>query len=322
MGRLNRDAIGWSRRPLHRCNIRGRWLAKKRWNYWAVTTENHLFSATVADLDYVGLVFIYFADFDRGELIEKKLLTPLGRGCRMPETVDQSLRFDHREISTGFEHKEGKVRLTVEAADLGGKHLSAEFDIKYPNHHETLNLVVPWSNHRFQFTSKHNTLPARGSVRLGSRETPFDGLQSFACLDYGRGVWPRRCAWNWGSASGTRDGRTIGLNLGGKWTDGTGMTENALCIDGRLSKVSEDLVWEYDPSDFMKPWRVQARQTGQVNLTFTPILERADKSELGLIRSEGHQLFGSYNGIVTTSDGEHIAIGDLIGWAEEHIARW
>ncbi|MBE2198896.1 MAG: hypothetical protein IAE79_09825 [Anaerolinea sp.] len=29
-GRLNPAAVGWSRAPLHRCNLHGRWPGKKR----------------------------------------------------------------------------------------------------------------------------------------------------------------------------------------------------------------------------------------------------------------------------------------------------
>ena len=55
-GRLNPAAVGWSRTPLHRCNLNGRWPRKKRWNYWAITTDTHLFSVTVTNLDYAGLL--------------------------------------------------------------------------------------------------------------------------------------------------------------------------------------------------------------------------------------------------------------------------
>ena len=64
--------------------------------------------------------------------------------------------------------------------------------------------------------------------------------ESWAVLDHGRGRWPYRMTWNWGAASGVVDGRTIGLQIGGTWTDGTGSTENAVVVDGRLAKVSEE----------------------------------------------------------------------------------
>jgi hypothetical protein len=33
-------------------------------------------------------------------------------------------------------------------------------------------------------------------------------------------------------------------------------------------------------------------------------------------------MFGRYNGWVVTDEGEKIEITDLVGWAEEHNARW
>ncbi len=59
---------------------------------------------------------------------------------------------------------------------------------------------------------------------------------------------------NWAAASGvSTDGRTVGLQFGGKWTEGTGFTENALCIDGRLTKIHEELEWTYDWDDPLRP---------------------------------------------------------------------
>ena len=63
-GKLNQEAIGWSRRPLHNCNLSGNPLRKKQWNYWAVATDRCFFSATISNLDYLGLAFVYFIDFE------------------------------------------------------------------------------------------------------------------------------------------------------------------------------------------------------------------------------------------------------------------
>jgi hypothetical protein len=35
-GSLNPAARGWSRRPLHRANLDGRFGLNKRWDYWAI----------------------------------------------------------------------------------------------------------------------------------------------------------------------------------------------------------------------------------------------------------------------------------------------
>jgi hypothetical protein len=320
-GTLNPEAVGWSRFPLHACNLSGRWPRKKRWNYWAVTTGEYLFSATVSNVDYSGLIFVYLADFANDLFEEKTLIVPLGRGCDMPPAVNADVRFDGKGMQAAMLQIENGVDLTVEIKDFAGRPLSAQFTITMPAGHETLNVVIPWNERTFQFTSKQNTLPAEGTVEWGGETMRFSGSQSFACLDYGRGIWPRDCVWNWGSASGRQNGRTLGLNLGGQWTDGTGYTENGICVDGRLSKISEELRWEYDKGDFKRPWRISA-PSGAVDLTFTPFMERVAASDLWLVKSEVHQMFGHYDGAVVSADGETIPVQKLLGWAEDHVAKW
>ena len=330
---LNPAAVGWSRRPLHGCNLAtSSWLRTKRWNYWAMTTESHLFSVTVSDIGYAGLAFLYLADFDAGTVDEETVLVPLARGFDLPDTVDEDVRFERKGLSISMLHSndsEGHcVTHSVDMPDFKGRGLRADFVVRYPADHETLNVVVPWDERRFQFTAKHNTLPVVGSVRVGNtsasgeQEIRFEGPQAFACLDYGRGVWPYRCTWNWGAGSGRHGDQTIGLNLGGKWTDGTGATENALCIDGTLTKIDEDLFWEYDTHDWIKPWKVHTADARAIDLEFTPTLERAAVTNAWIIRSEVHQMFGHWSGVVRDGADRAVEIERLVGWAEDHRAAW
>ena len=46
------------------------------------------------------------------------------------------------------------------------------------------------------------------------------------------------------------------------------------------------------------------------------------KPILKVIQSEVHQMFGKYNGFVVTDEGKKLEIIDLVGWAEEHKAKW
>jgi hypothetical protein len=71
----------------------------------------------------------------------------------------------------------------------------------------------------------------------------------------------------------------------------------------------------------MRPWRMITAD-GRLNLEFTPFLERTAKTNLLLIFSEVHQMFGQYSGTVKADDGEMIQLDGLVGFAEEHHARW
>ena len=322
-GTLSPDAVGWSRWPLHRCNLSGHRLRKKRWNYWAVQTERYFFCAGIADLDYAANAFVYLVDIRRKLVTERSVVTPFGRGIILGEHVNSTAAFRNRRITFAETHDENVTSLLVTCDNFdGGDRLSAAVRVIYPDDFETLGVVVPMDHEHFQYTSKHIAVPVAGRVRIGRNEIPFEGIDAFACLDFGRGVWPRNTVWNWGAASGYVENSNFGLNLGGKWTDGTGATENAIFIDGRLIKIYEDLEWSYDGGDFIKPWRVRAPRSGDVDLLFEPIVERKTGVDALVVRSHVHQVFGIWSGTVRGERGETIEIPYLFGWAEEHRARW
>ncbi len=321
-GNLSKESIGWSRHPLHTCNLKGHWLRKKRWNYWCVFNDKHLFSVTLANLDYLGVATAYFLDYGTKNFIEQSVLVPFGKGCNLSDVVRGDVIFKHKAMNLSILNEQQGTRIHVDSPSFGGQPLSAELFVKKVDKHETLNVVVPWGENRFQFTSKQLCLPLDGRVLTHGKSFDFQQGKSFAVLDFGRGVWPYSTAWNWAACSGTANGHIVGLNLGGKWTDGTGMTENAIFVDGKITKLSEDVVFSYDPNDFMKPWVIRTQLSSRVNIQFVPFYERIAKTNLLILESDDHQLFGRFSGTIIPDTGTPVQIKDIIGWAEEHKARW
>lgn len=205
----------------------------------------------------------------------------------------------------------------------GPRGLPVEVDllVAMPAGHETLSVVVPWDERRFQYTSKHTARPASGTVRIGREVLEF-GDGAWGTLDHGRGRWPRSVAWNWGAASGRTDSRTVGLQFGGRWTRGTGTTENAVCVDGRISKIGQELEWRWSRADHLAPWSIRSPGTAQVDLVFTPFHNRSARTDIGLLANRTDQCFGHYTGSIRTDDGELIAVDRLLGWAEDVRMRW
>ncbi len=321
-GKLNRASIGWSRQPLFNCNLSGRWLRKKKWNYWYTTSEECLFSATISNLDFAGMVFVYFLDFKTKKFIEKTVTVPFGKGCKMPDNVGETVVFKSADLNVSLLNEKGGTHIIVSSKDFGGLPLEADIMVTPPEGNETLNVVIPWNDKTFQFTSKQAGLPTSGKLRVGDFKYSFAPETAFSGLDFGRGIWPRNISWNWGTASGMVNGRRIGLNLGARWTDGTGMTENALYVDGRLTKISEDIIYEYDLKNIMDPWKLRTAHSDSVDLVFYPMYERVADTNFVLIKSDMHQMIGHFAGHIKTADGERIDIDKLIGCAEEHNTIW
>jgi hypothetical protein len=313
-GHLDPQAIGWTRRPLHTANLRGRGR-NKRWEYWAISSPSQFLGVTVSDLDYAALYAVYFLAPDGAETVLSKLV-PFGR-VSLPEASGlaavavraKGLAIDLMPDATG-------LRLIVDS-----ERLHADVRVERPVGHEALGVVVPWSDRRFQYTLKENTLPASGTVTVAGDRFPFRA-DAWATLDHGRGSWPYRVIWNWGSGSGVVDGQVLGVQVGGKWTDGTGSTENALCVDGRIHYIGEELAWEYDRRHWLSPWRVRTSQSDRVNLTFTPLHVRTDRINLGILANDTHQAFGSWTGTMADDTGRAVRVDGVRGWAEEVINRW
>ena len=81
---LNPDARGWSRHPLHRANLDGRFGMNKRWDYWAILAGDLVVSSLYSDVDHFGLADVYWADLVTGESGGRAIVVPHGDGIELP----------------------------------------------------------------------------------------------------------------------------------------------------------------------------------------------------------------------------------------------
>jgi hypothetical protein len=329
-GRLSQ--VGWSRQQPLDCNLENARFYRirpfqrfriKRWDYYAVFTPKRFFSATIADLGYAGNIFVYTLDFTTQELYEEGLVLPLGKSISLPRNSSAGeSHFEDRHARLHFSTLPTNRKIEVSwPAFHGGRGIQAEISLAYLPQHESMTIVIPIGKKRFYYNRKINCLPAQGFIKYGDVREDLLPSESIGSLDWGRGVWEYRSFWNWASASGfLPDGRTLGLNLGCGFGDLSAATENCLVLDGRIHKL-EQVSFNYIPRDYMQPWKFTDSQS-RLDLVFTPFKERLAQTNLGIIFSEVHQMFGFYSGKVSTDDGEVIQINNLIGFAEEHQARW
>jgi hypothetical protein len=195
--------------------------------------------------------------------------------------------------------------------------------VELPPGHESLNVVIPWSDERFNYTSKHQARPAAGELVVGDDRWTIGGAAGAAwgVLDVGRGRWPSEITWNWGGGAGRSDDHVVGLQFGAKWTEGSGYTENGLIVDGRLTKLGRELDWQYDWDEPMKPWRV-VDPGGQLDVTLSPRHDKHTRLPGRDKGSETHQVFGTWSGRLRTDDGAELDLDGLQGFAEEARQEW
>ena len=324
--------VGWSRQQQLDCNLEDAHFYKlhamqrfrvKRWDYYAIFTPQRFFSATIADLGYAGNIFVYAIDFATNALHEEGLVIPFSKGITLPRNSDQGNScFEDSRTRLYFEVIPQGRRISVSwPAFDAGRGISAEITLHQPPQHESMNIVIPIGRKRFYYNRKINCMPAEGSLQYGDQKENLNPSDCIGSLDWGRGVWEYSSFWNWASASGfLPDGQTVGVNLGCGFGDLSAATENCIILNGRIHKLDQ-VRFEYESGQYMRPWRF-TDSAGRLNLDFVPFRERVARTNLGIITSEVHQMFGRYSGSVMTDEGISVTLNGLIGFAEEHRARW
>ncbi len=143
---------------------------------------------------------------------------------------------------------------------------------------------------------------------------------AFGVLDWGRGVWTYSNTWYWGSASGIVRGQRFGLNIGYGFGDTSAASENIIFLNGRGHKLN-GVSFHIPDDDFLKQWQFSSND-GRLELDFTPILDRYSNTNLLVVQSWQHQVFGRFSGQVTLDDGSILEIENLLGFAEKVKNRW
>jgi hypothetical protein len=314
-GRLNRDAVGWARQPIFDCRFAPGVSRVERFNYWCITSREAALTLLVADVGLAGAAMISLVDYAVKSPVERKFVRVGGLPFAMPDTPTGDVAIDVRHLRLDMRQRDSQLVITG-AARTHGSTIDVDLTVDRPPEHETVNVLVPWGDTRYHLTSKQQALPARGVVRVDGREYRFGPEnQGFACMDFGRGRRPRGIDWCWAFASATIGGRTIGMNLGARWTDGTGVTENGLVVDHRLHKIADAV--DFDVSGPV--WRIRTRTTGRVDLAFEPRWRRGVHAPpfARLV-----QQMGSYSGTLIDDDGAPVVLDDVVGLAETVHGRW
>ncbi len=335
-GRLSALARGFAKRPYVRAELTAAIGRRKRWNFVFISHPDVLVALALSSADYAGLAFLWLYDLKAERFADFEQMAPLARGVKLGATLDDEAEFRHNRILARWQRRGDDLEVSATIPDMGGSPVSLQLRFPLSPDDEHLYLVVPWSDTVFNYTGKLVAIPASGELSVGSQRYVFTPETTTASVDFTRGVWPYRIAWHWACGSGLiadrrpgSDGtaqRRIGLNFGAGWTDGTGVLENALYLDGKVYPLWEPIAFTFDSANLRAPWKLRTPNSDRVDLTFTPVYSRRQDSNFFIIRMMLDQVMGHFSGriAIDRADGERevIELAGLPGIAEDHFARW
>lgn len=311
-----------------RRRVKGRLTRLKEWDYYYVGSDRFGLALTVADNGYMGLDSVSFLSFEeRPWQITKSPMRafPLGRTGLPASSTAGTTASSGRGYALCFNVADGRRDLTAHMERFkDGLPLDAHISLT-EEPEESMVICTPFDKPgHFYYNQKINCLRAEGEVAIGETVYRFSPEDSFAVLDWGRGVWTYHNTWYWGSASGLADGVPFGFNIGYGFGDTAAATENMLFYGGKAHKLSQvvfHIPQKNGREDYLSPWTFTS-DDGRFEMDFKPILNRAACTDVKLIKSDQNQVFGRFTGKAVLDDGRTLEIRDLMGFAEKVENKW
>ena len=323
---------GWAtelKLDYRRKDVKAPKMRRKEWDYYLITNEKSGLALTIADNGYMGLVSVSLLDFQEKweQTTSPMVIMPMGK-MKLPETsASGNLYAGGKGYQLLFENHGDTRRLTFHMDNFrDGNPIDGSVTLTKPPK-DSMVIATPFAGHprAFYYNQKLVGMRASGEVTFRERQYRFDPTDSFAILDWGRGVWTFDNTWYWSGAAGEIGGKVFGFNLGYGFGDTSAATENMLFYDGMAHKL--DQVTFQIPQkgngedDYMTPWRFTSND-GRFEALFEPVLDRSAMTKVGPLCSDQHQVFGTFTGSAVLDDGTRISMDRFFGFAEKVRNKW
>lgn len=301
----------------------------KEWDYYLIANDRRGVALTIDDNSYMGMLSFSLLDFSKPWEHTASIIYPFTRGkTNLPATsAAGDITVQRRGADFCFRVlPDGSRRLDCRMKNfMDGKPIHAEFTLTEAPQ-DSMVIVTPFAEDKkaFYYNQKINCMRAAGRVEWDGSTIEFDPAETFGTLDWGRGVWTYKNTWYWGSGNAMVNGKPFGFNIGYGFGDTSAASENMLFYDGKahkLDRLTFGIPQKDGRDDFMAPWCFTSGD-GRFEMEFTPVLDRASKTDIGIICSDQHQVFGRFNGTATLDDGTILEIRDLLGFAEKVYNKW
>ncbi len=310
-----------------RSAIKANSMRIKEWDYYYIGNASYGVALTVDDNSYMGMVSISVLDFKAKKDWTKSIIIPFTKGkVGLPSTSKEGdivYENEKKGFSMKFLHTPKGRRLVCFMQNFNGKE-AFHCDIYLePTTPHSMVIATPFKKKgHFYYNQKINNLLSSGYAKMGERFYDLNG--SYGVLDWGRGVWTYKNTWYWSSLNSFQNGVPIGWNLGYGFGDTSKASENMIFVGKEVYKLGQ-VIFDIPISPrggdaFMDEWTIRSKD-GSLFVRFTPVYDRHADTNLLVLRSNQHQVFGTFSGLYQ-AEGKTIEFSSLPGFAEKVFNKW
>lgn len=307
----------------NRENIKAKPWQIKEWDFYQISNDHYCMQLTIGHVSYAGSISATLFEFATGKKydVTKLLALPFNK-LNMPRSAEEgNLSYNSKDIKLDFELFDRERRLRCRSNGKRGPAMDIDITLSQPDR-TSIVIATPFDENSayFYYNHKINCMPAHGKAIIDDKEYIFEPRTSFGLLDWGRGVWPFRHEWVWGSGSTFIDEKRFGFNLGFGFGNLSAATENILFYDGtahKLGYIDVDLA----AGGYMAK-KYFTSDDGRFEMEFTPIHDNYTETKQLFVHNRCHQVFGKFNGKAILDDGKVIDVKDMVAFTEHAVNRW
>ena len=226
---------GWTRKPILNYNkehIGKGWSRIKEWDHYSILNKEFGFQLTIGDIGYLTQMSYVWLDFKKKERNGRSIMKFFTKSKILPlsSTEDSIIEFPTEKFSSKMEKRGNKRILTIKDDTFLEKGVNGTITLTDNPDWDNTVVVTGYKEDpkRFYYNHKINMMPAEGEILLGDKSYSFQPETSFGLMDWGRGIWPYKTHWLWGSACGMVDGVPVAFNIGYGFGNLSNHTENII----------------------------------------------------------------------------------------------
>jgi hypothetical protein len=174
-----------------------------------------------------------------------------------------------------------------------------------------LSSLIPYKVKRRCLVSYQLTAPLHGWIGTGYDDHQIQESTGIGFFDVRKAYYSLRTNASNVVGMGWIDGRLVSFQLGNSVSrDDTRYNDNVLFVDGIATPLPPVKITR--PYGLHGDWVVQDTES-MVDLVFSPISDSPRRLSAFIVRTDYHTVYGSFDGVLLTGQGEKLAIKNFSG---------
>lgn len=301
----------------------------KEWDHYMIYNKDHAVSLTIGKSLNLFLIYVSIINLKEKKVKDKHIIRIVPEKFQLPQDPGKgNIVYKDRFVRLSFKI-EGSIRILL--LKIYNYKKTADLDISlilYNEPKDSIIIAAPFagSQKNFYLSRKIVGMKASGYVRYKNDNYGFSPVQSFAVVNWSRGVWPHKTAWQWSAAAGRVNGKFFGFNLWHGSGDTSNATENILFYNGtahKLENVKFHLPEKAGNDDCLKPWHITSSDN-RIDMVFMPDFYRSLIFPIFSfpLSVRHHMFFGKFTGKAVLDDGTAIYLKEIYGFAKTTEFKW